>query len=231
MDVELSEIEKLFAPEHIKLRNKVLDKYKNLSRNSKSNSKEISSKVDWLKIYKAFESNFEKLYKVFNLTATESALFGNKVYFKKAILQEIIDKLFLRLLDDHRKKSKNKLNEEIIKKIELHYKIYYLQHYIEKLDKDNLKRFVEKSKNDLERLKKYTGKKYSKGNLELYKRIYEKNDEYVEKDGEGNYSKAVRVIMKSSNQWEAKYKAFNKFKNSKKIYTLEDFKKFLSTIH
>ena len=75
------------------------------------------------------------------------------------------------------------------------------------------------------------GKKYNDDNLKYYREIYTKNDEYIERDGEGNYRRAARNVIKTSDSsFENIYKSFNNFKNKNNILTLDEFKKFLSTI-
>ncbi len=95
-------------------------------------------------------------------------------------------------------------------------------------DSDTKQRLIDELK------KKYSkpySKKPHKTNEKFYREIYKKNDEYIRRDGEGNYRKAVwNVKMISESELENVYKSFNKFKNKNKILTLEEYEKFLSTI-
>jgi len=82
--------------------------------------------------------------------------------------------------------------------------------------------------NEVEKgLSKFRGQPFDPENLRTYGKIFEKNDEYIERDGneEGNFRKAARnVTNKYGDEFDNLYKSFIKFKNEKHILTSKEFK-------
>lgn len=213
-----------------RLENELRRRLKEIKRLDHKKLDGLLKNIEWKKIYKSFESEYENLYVQFDLSKIQEGLFANKIYFKRKILVEIIDKIILTIMIEDKIKSVKGLNENLIGMVKQYFKVFQLQHLIENMDKDKLKKMIESDKLKLKELEKFRGKNHKKENLELYGKIFQKNDEYIERDDEGNYRKAARIVFKNWPKWESKYGSFNKFKNSYKIYTFDEFKKFLSTI-
>lgn len=165
-------------------------------------------KTNWKNIIINFDKGYEDLYSSFKLNKIQQGLWGNKILFKRMLFEEF--KIFIKI----------KLIENKMSKMELlsFFNKHKAQHLIENQKLEKLNKLLEK----------FSGKKYKKENLDLYGKIYKKNDEFIELYGEGNYRKATKEILKPAN-YEKQYKAFSKFKNIQKILTSEEFQKYLET--
>lgn len=174
-------------------------------------------KVNWDKLVNHFKIKFEALYKTFGLNKVQSGIAANKINLERYLNGQLREKIVYHLITSTKKNNSTK---ELLLSIDEMFKVYQYQHAIESMNIYQLKKIADK----------FTGKKISGESLELYKNIFIKNDEYIEKDGEGNFSKATRIVLKNASDWRNKFKAFNKFQNSKDLHTFKDFQNYLSTI-
>lgn len=198
--------------------------------------------IGWDRIIEICNIEIESLVQAFEIPSAFATEIWYTTFYEIEILKLIKNYLFPKILLEMEKiegkhiNQRKKIINKITKQAELDIKdiveLFKIQLKFSSLkwikDSDTKQSTIDVLK------KKYSksyGKKYHKDNIEHYRKIYKKNDEYIERDGEGNYRKAARNVIKfSDSTFENIYKSFNKFKNKNNILTLEEFNKFLSTI-
>lgn len=184
------ELIELFKPEHIKLKNDVLNILTQLRFN-----KSIIKGIDWEILLREFDENFEDLYKSFGLTKSQSGLFANKLFYRRILINTFKEKIIIILIERDKKKEVLNINELISSHIKEFFKIFRVQHFIEQFDKENLLQVIEKdkeiTKKEIEKLKldaelgaKFKGGKQNPDEINIFKKILE---EYKNNKAEGKY--------------------------------------------
>lgn len=187
----------------------------------------IAEKIDWLKIIKLFELEVDKLWEKFAVPSNIKELAALKETYVFIAFDNIRYRMFhmiFKLMNESNQRNitdKN-INNEILQAMNVimydMFRIFDFQFSLTSLNENNDKKVIitkiEELMNRSNRLSSYTDKKLHKKNRDLYAEIFKKNDEYIASDGEGNFSRAVRKVLKNASQLTRKntYTSFMKFK-------------------
>ena len=198
--------------------------------------------IGWDKIVETCNIEIEDLVQSFEIPSAFATEIWWVTFYEIEILKLIKNYLFPKILIklekmegkkiDQRKAAFNKITKQSILDIKEIVELFKIQLKFSSLkwikDLDTKQYMLDTLK---KKFSKSYGQKVHPENIDNYRKIYKKNDEYVQRDGKENYHKAVWNSIKANElKLNNIYKSFSKFKNTHNIHTLIEFENFLSTI-
>jgi hypothetical protein len=235
-DKDLQEyIEYYLLPDHEKLK---IDIIKSLAISNDDLMIKLEL-FDWRGYIEEFEKEYEELWKYFSLDKAWDGLFGSKIFLERRLKKEIAFRLLTEFIFLPNRAEEKLYSKDIQGKISEIMTLYKGIASILKTDKDSMELMLKKEATQNEHLiktgKKFSGRGISRFNLKAYELILIKNEEYRNLYGKDNYRRAtynsahaLGISKDHPEEIEKLYKSFKIFQNKSKVYSLEDYKKFLS---